>query len=127
MRTRIERQDPTVGSDVKLGITVDMFTSSCNAVVPRFTSCTAKQNIEREDAFSARLGRELVPAMWPGLPRDRFPLSGEKFGGQCGLRRPMGNDFLRCEEAELAELQRHIRSLDYGTQADEGADGGPGY
>jgi hypothetical protein len=85
------------------------------------------KNIEREDAFSARLGRELVPAMWPGLPRDRFPLSGEKFGGQCGLRRPMGNDFLRCEEAELAELQRHIRSLDYGTQADEGADGGPGY
>jgi hypothetical protein len=48
VRTRIERQDPTVGSDVKLGITVDMFTSSCNAVVPRFTSCTAEQNIERD-------------------------------------------------------------------------------
>ena len=35
-------------------ITVDMFASSNNALVPRFMSWTAEQDNEREDAFSAR-------------------------------------------------------------------------
>ena len=35
-------------------ITVDMFASSSNALVPRFMSWTAEQDNEREDAFSAR-------------------------------------------------------------------------
>jgi hypothetical protein len=189
---------------VKLGITLDMFASSCNAVVPRFMSWTAEQTNEREDAFSARswdvslcpqCGQEhreigfyfppnnleddvvrrarsdgargwfLVPnsakaGFWQCLTRDAkaryhdiasgsaFTHAGTRKMGLhslffvdfaetadtcaplchgAGLHRPRRNDFRRCEEAELAELQRHIHSLDDGTQAAGGADGGQGH
>jgi hypothetical protein len=188
---------------VKLGISVDMFASSCNAVVPRFMSWTAEQDNEREDAFSARswdvslcpqCGKEhreigfyfppnnledtvvrrarsdgargwfLVPnsakaGFWQCLTREAkvryhdiasgsafahagsrkmglhslffvdFAEAADALAPPChgaGLRRPRGSDFRRCEEAELAELQRHIHSLDDGARASRRADGESG-
>ena len=45
---------------------------------------------------------------------------------RAGLHKKRGHDFRRCEEAELAELQRHIHSLDDGTLRAGDKDGGQG-
>jgi hypothetical protein len=202
---------PACGSDLKaqikrlarranLEISVDMFASSCNALVPRFMSWTAEQDNEREDAFSARSwdvslcpqcnkehreigfyfppnnledkvvrrarsdgarGWFLVPnssksGFWQCLTREAtarfddianghaftntgsrkmclhslffvdFAETADTCAPPCsgaGLPRQRRNDFRRCEEAELAELQRHIQLLAGDDSQASGADG----
>ena len=192
-------QGPAYGPDLKaqirrlaerskLEISIDMFASSCNALVPRFMSWTAEQTNEREDAFSARSwdvslcpqcdkehreigfyfppnnledkvvrrarsdgarGWFLVPnqakaGYWQCLTREagarfeniasggQFTNAGKRKMGMhsllyvdfaeeadlssptcagAGLQRPRRNDFRRCEEEELGELQRHLSHL----------------
>ena len=184
LRAQIRR----LSARANLLVSIDMFASSCNALVPRFMSWTAEQNNEREDAFSARSwdvslcphcklehreigfyfppnnledkvvrraradgarGWFLVPnqakaGYWQCLTREakasfeniasgaQFTNTGKRKMGmhslfyvdfaeetdkiappcaRAGLLRARGNDFRRCEEAELNELQRQLSYL----------------
>ena len=52
--TELKAQIRRLTRGAKLEISIDMFASSCNALVPRFMSWSAEEANEREDAFSAR-------------------------------------------------------------------------